>query len=311
MAIFIRLVIGYCVALNLANAQTMLLSTSNADYQMTKVFSDVGVFAVDIEIDAPMVPGIYLNPDLIDVTYRVMGNLEPGTPSGFLSFDLQRTMTGAEFYAQGRSLSFEISPTAVLSDGIQVAELVGSGVVFTFNAREIDTGRFHPAILELSDDGSGRLQNSNNMPSQVPPVSVNFGEEYITDLMFDAGNTTIITERKPPPVDNDRNGAYIECFIATAAYGTYFEPEVKVLRKFRDTWLLPYSAGRSFVDWYYKISPPIANVIAQHEWLRALTRGALMPVVYSIQYPVAAMFVLFFLMMYIAIRFCRSGKSDS
>jgi len=194
------LVIGLAFV-TLANGQTMVLSTSSSDYQVTNVFSDVDFFTINIEIDAPLAPGAYVNPDIISVNYQVTGDLEPGTPSGFEAFDLKRNITGADFYAQGGSLSFEIAQSAVLSDGIQAAELVGNTLVLTFNAREVDNGRFHPAVLELNANGTGRIQNSNNVPSQIPLVEVGFGEEYITDLVFDPGNATLITEEPVPTVD--------------------------------------------------------------------------------------------------------------
>ena len=124
-------------------------------------------------------------------------------------------MTGAEFYAQGSSLNFEIAPFAVLSDGIQVAELVGDGTVFTFNAREIDNGRFHPALFELNADGTGRIQNSDNIHTLVPLLQVNFGDEYITDLIFDPGNTTLIAG-VPDPVIPDRGGGGVSPVMIVA-----------------------------------------------------------------------------------------------
>lgn len=69
------------------------------------------------------------------------------------------------------------------------------------------------------------------------------------------------------------------CFIATAAFGTPLEKHVSILREFRDRCLLTTSAGRAFVNFYYKVSPPIAGKIAQHEGLRFITRCSLMPLV--------------------------------
>ena len=86
------------------------------------------------------------------------------------------------------------------------------------------------------------------------------------------------------------------CFIATAAYGSYFEPQVKVLRDFRDQWLLTNMAGRWFVDQYYTYSPPLADFIRERDSLRALVRAALTPLVYAIQYPLAVLALLILLL---------------
>jgi len=78
------------------------------------------------------------------------------------------------------------------------------------------------------------------------------------------------------------------CFIATAAYGSYLDPHVMVLRHFRDNVLLQSDLGTAFVKFYYKHSPPIADYIAQYDTLRVLMRFALTPLIFAVKYPLLA-----------------------
>ena len=69
------------------------------------------------------------------------------------------------------------------------------------------------------------------------------------------------------------------CFIATAAYGSPLADEVDSLRHLRDRYLLTNPIGRVFVATYYSLSPPLANVIAGNERLRAHARELVAPLV--------------------------------
>ncbi|MDD3814633.1 MAG: delta-60 repeat domain-containing protein [Desulfocapsaceae bacterium] len=68
------------------------------------------------------------------------------------------------------------------------------------------------------------------------------------------------------------------CFIATAAYGSLLDPHVQSLRLFRDKYLVTHEAGRMFVRFYYRYSPPLAAFIADQPVLRLLVRVFLFPV---------------------------------
>jgi len=69
------------------------------------------------------------------------------------------------------------------------------------------------------------------------------------------------------------------CFIATAAYGTPMAEEIEILREFRDEYLLTNPVGRALVALYYRVSPPMAEFIAEHPSLKPIVRTGLVPAV--------------------------------
>jgi len=101
------------------------------------------------------------------------------------------------------------------------------------------------------------------------------------------------------------------CFIATAAYGSYLNPHVMVLREFRDRYLLTNSPGRAMVAFYYRTSPPIANFIIRHEGLRTATRLLLTPVVFGIEYQQCALLLVLMLgiMIYFSLKIKHIGRA--
>lgn len=188
-----------------------IISFNQDDFTVNDMFNDIETFDFEIVFPGSPVPGVYNELSLIGVDYQVFGRLAPmSTPSGFTAFDLRRPqttgafLTQAEFSGQGSSLSFEIAAGADASDGIQISELVASsGPVFTFDGREVGTGRYHPTFITLNADGTGLFQNSNNMggvnPGNGMVVDVDFGEEYISQLAFNPSTLTIGTISIPEP----------------------------------------------------------------------------------------------------------------
>ena len=63
-----------------------------------------------------------------------------------------------------------------------------------------------------------------------------------------------------------------KCFIATAVYQSPYAPEVLMLKKFRDEFLLPNDLGRLFVSLYCRASPALVSVIANNRLLQRLTK---------------------------------------
>jgi hypothetical protein len=120
-------------------------------------------------------------------------------------------------------------------------------------------------------------------------------KEY-TEFVLDANGNGVLTLTDNGKGDSDARVGFVRdpggpglpvaaeekkgpCFIATAAFGSYLDPYVQVLRAFRDTILMANSLGRAFVRFYYRISPPIADFISRSQGLKAATRIALMPAI--------------------------------
>jgi hypothetical protein len=69
------------------------------------------------------------------------------------------------------------------------------------------------------------------------------------------------------------------CYIATAAYGTPMAKEIEILREFRDKYLMTNPVGKGLVEFYYRVSPPIAEFITEHPTLKPIVRAGLVPAV--------------------------------
>lgn len=73
------------------------------------------------------------------------------------------------------------------------------------------------------------------------------------------------------------------CFIATAVYGSALAEEVILLRKFRDEILVKSKAGRAFTTLYYKLSPSIANLIVDCDFLKVTIKMLLVePIIFLV-----------------------------
>jgi hypothetical protein len=111
----------------------------------------------------------------------------------------------------------------------------------------------------------------------------------------DGSNSGVTEPPLPIPAPTSTSSSGGGCFIATAAYGSYLHPQVQLLRDFRDEHLLTNAPGRAFVALYYRCSPPLADFIARHPFLRGVTRLALTPLVAAVAHPLIAIATLFLL----------------
>ena len=69
------------------------------------------------------------------------------------------------------------------------------------------------------------------------------------------------------------------CYIATAVFGGYDAPQVRVLRRFRDDRLAKTIAGRNAIRLYYMLSPVFAHHLGNETWFQNITRPVLEAIV--------------------------------
>lgn len=100
-----------------------------------------------------------------------------------------------------------------------------------------------------------------------------------------------------------------QCFISTAAYGSYLSPYTEKLRLFRDQALNTNGLGRFFVKTYYKLSPPLAEIISASQFLKVLTKILLTPVVWFLVSPGMAFLSLIFWSFIIALPYRKIVKA--
>jgi hypothetical protein len=147
-------------------------------------------------------------------------------------------------------------------------------------------------------DGTGAVEG--NSPIKIPLASLNDPEnpEYTIHDLSDTG-TFYFVATAYDIYDNESEYSNVlcfgstcvaivqdagesgggGCFIATAAFGSKFEKQVQLLRRFRDLYLMPHTIGRTFVRVYYRYSPPMADFIADHRTLRIVVRISLFPII--------------------------------
>jgi len=152
-----------------------------------------------------------------------------------------------------------------------------NGKIFIFNGTNKLTQNMH--IDHVSNDKLLRYSYEENKWYIVANEGKSRDTKFIGLFALATKNT--VTPTTTSSEDSSEGG----CFIATAAYGSYLQKDVQLLRNFRDTYLLTNVLGKEFVNVYYEYSPPIASYIANHEYLRTFTRWILTIIISIFKYP--------------------------
>lgn len=187
---------------------------------------------------------------------------------------------------------------------------VPSPVITTFNVLVTKTSGIQTAVFKKSNgtvtpvaaDAGGNAYSVigfnalNPASDEVVLLVANTTDVDDHQASFSTDGSTVAVGDPTVPAAGGGGGSGGGCFIATAAYGSYLHPKVAELREFRDRHLLTNAPGRLFVSLYYRLSPPIAEVIAEHEWMKGGVRVLLVPVVLSVEQPAGALVAVLLLM---------------
>ncbi len=96
-----------------------------------------------------------------------------------------------------------------------------------------------------------------------------------TTLPKDVRSGYVSKIREYDPEYSDPIGKSGGCFVATAVYGSYDCPQVRTLRRYRDTVLYPTWYGRAFIRVYYAMSPALVRRFGQSRAFAGIFRPLL------------------------------------
>ena len=284
-----------------ASTEVELVAVPDEHYHFVNWTGDVGTIA---EVYAAST-NITMNDP-----YSITANFE--LDEGWYSLIIFST-EGGEVTTPGEGISIHAANTTVdlvaqPYEGYEFAKWTGNvSTIADVNAAETTIAMntscsitanfetYHPepvALLTVSSNIGGSVTTPGEGIFYCPlGIEVGLVAEPVSGFQFthwsgdvdtiadvDAVETTI-TMDSSYSIRANFSGAGSLCFIATAAYGTPMAEEIEILRDFRDEYLLTSPVGQALVEFYYRVSPPIADFITEHPSLKPIVRAGLLPAV--------------------------------
>lgn len=206
-----------------------------------------------------------------EVVESKAGSTDPGSPFILTAAITEITRVGcvtggeAGLTFAGRGVVYSIAPYPVVK-----TVTTTSVAKATSSTDSTSTATINESATEgATSDGTGEGRYSSILSKLTPGTHYYVRAYGITSSNIIYYGTQLEFETKDA------------CFIATAAYGSFLDPHVQILRLFRDRYLLSHEPGRVFVRLYYHYSPQVAEFIAAQPALRLIVRVILLPIILS------------------------------
>jgi YVTN family beta-propeller protein len=182
-----------------------------------------------------------------------------------------------------------VTTTSPVSDAIDVSTSATIKATFsdTMNPATLTSSTF---LLSGGITGTVTYNSANKTATFTPSATLSEYTSYTATLttgIMNSSGTSLASNYSW----NFKTSVGSGCFIATTVYGSYDDVHVRMLRKFRDRHLLPHALGAAMVRMYYQYSPPVANFMRLHPFLKRPARWLLTPIVFFIQYPLCLLFI--------------------
>lgn len=180
----------------------------------------------------------------------------------------------ANWGVSSSTLKFNLGVMIDRSRAFGATPILGNVTPNTRNSQTVSIANdYNPAITALAGEKGVTLVDAYGT------VANNWANLSWDGLHPNEAGAKLLADQFDAALPYSSDGGGGGCFIATAAFGSELAAKVVLLKQFRDKFLLTNGPGTSFVNLYYRYSPPVAEFISRHDALRAAVRILLYPLI--------------------------------
>jgi len=103
-------------------------------------------------------------------------------------------------------------------------------------------------------------------------------------------------------VTDDDDDDLFFCAVSYILTGTPYDGYLSRLRKFRDKVLMKSGVGRTFVKFYYSLSPGLVKILQKYDLLKMISKALVVPLIHIILYPAVLILLPIFLILPLLLR---------